>query len=70
MTIEDNTQIKWTTKLKDDLRRINKCIKEERQKVDVGIQNLKDLHKARELVLAEALEAEEDKKNDYLIDNR
>ena len=70
MTIEDNTQIKWTTKLKDDLRRINKCIKEERQKVDVGIQNLKDLHKARELVLSEALENEEDNKNDYLIDNR
>lgn len=70
MTIEDNTQIKWTTKLKDDLRRINKCIKEERQKVDVGIQNLKALHKARELVVSEALEAEEDNKNDYLIDNR
>lgn len=62
MTIADNTQIKWTTKLKDDLRRINKCIKEERQKVDLGIQNLKDLHKARELVLSNALEAEEEDK--------
>ena len=60
MTIADNTQIKWTTKLKDDLRRINKCIKDERQKVDEGIQNLKDLHKERELVLTDALEVEED----------
>jgi len=56
MSIKDNTQTKWSVELKEDLQRINKYIKEQRKQVDEGIQNLKELHKAREEVLQKALE--------------
>lgn len=57
MIIKDNTQpTKWSKDLKEDLQRVNKYIKEQREEVDKGIKNLKDLHRSREDILQRALE--------------
>ena len=53
--IKDNTKIEWTHKLKDDILRINKAIKEVRHQVDEGIDRLKLLEKERENVLDKCL---------------
>ncbi len=42
------TDNNWILKLRDDLVRVNRSIKKERDKVDKGIKNIKRLEKERE----------------------
>lgn len=45
----------WTTKLKEDLERVNGIIKRVRAEVNTGIERLKALEEERERLLNEAL---------------
>ena len=53
--IKDNTTIKWTMQLKDDIQRINKVINKIRLQVDDGIDRLKLLEKERDDILMKCL---------------
>ena len=50
----------WTTRLKDDLVRINKRIKQERLLVNEGIARLKKLEAERKRLLDATLGGDED----------
>ena len=53
--IKDNTTLKWTTDLKNDIQRINKIINTVRVQVDEGIDRLKLLEKERDDILMKCL---------------
>lgn len=53
--IKDNTTLKWTTDLKNDIQRINKIINTVRVQVDEGIDRLRLLEKERDDILMKCL---------------
>ena len=53
--IKDNTTLKWTTDLKNDIQRINKTINAIRIQVDDGIDRLRLLEKERDDILIKCL---------------
>lgn len=53
--IKDNTTLKWTTDLKNDIQRINKTINAIRIQVDDGIDRLRLLEKERDNILMKCL---------------
>ena len=53
--IKDNTTLKWTTDLKNDIQRINKTINAIRIQVDDGIDRLRLLEKERDDILMKCL---------------
>ena len=53
--IKDNTTLKWTTDLRNDIQRINKIINAVRIQVDDGIDRLRLLEKERDNILMKCL---------------
>ncbi len=53
--IKDNTTLKWTTDLRNDIQRINKTINAVRIQVDDGIDRLRLLEKERDNILMKCL---------------